>query len=125
MQFPLQKKRKFPPADKSKYCKFHRDYGHDTNDSVTLKDEIEILIRRAKLTKYRRYGEWEVDKNKECERSRSPSRRETNDRARHTEQQIVGTIETIAGGFARGGISNNVRKRYLRAMMNVTCANGI
>ena len=32
MQFPLPKKRKFPPTDKSKYCKFHKDYGHDTND---------------------------------------------------------------------------------------------
>ena len=57
IQFPASKKRKFPPANKSKYCKFHRDYGHDTNDCVTLKDKIETLIRKGRLTKYRQYGE--------------------------------------------------------------------
>ena len=35
-----------------------------------------------------------------------------------TEQQILGAIETIARGFLGGGISNNARKRHLRAMMN-------
>ena len=31
----------FPPTNKSKYYKFYRDYSHDTNDCITLKDEIE------------------------------------------------------------------------------------
>ena len=57
MQFPLPKKRKFPPVDKSKYFKFHKDYGHDTNGYVLLKDEIKSLIRKSKLGKYRRYEE--------------------------------------------------------------------
>ena len=30
--------------DKSKYYNFHCDYGYQTNDCVTLKDEIEALI---------------------------------------------------------------------------------
>ena len=57
MQTPLLKKRKFPLADKSKYCKFRKDYGHDTNGYVTLKDEIESLIKKGKLGKYRQYEE--------------------------------------------------------------------
>ena len=57
MQFPPLKKRKFPLAKKSKYCKFHKDYGLDTNDCVTLEDEIESLIRKGKLSKYKRYEE--------------------------------------------------------------------
>ena len=56
MQFPPQKKRKFPLANKSKYCKFHQDYSHNTDDCITLRDETETLIRRGKLAKYRRYG---------------------------------------------------------------------
>ena len=57
IQFPLPKKKKFPLADKLKYYKFHKDYGHDTNDCVTLKDEIESLIRRGWLGQYKPYRE--------------------------------------------------------------------
>ena len=67
MQLPLQKKRKFPPIDKSKYCKFHKNYDHDINNCVTLKDKIETLIRRDKLAKYRHYGDQEVKREKERE----------------------------------------------------------
>ena len=49
MHFSLPKKRKFPSADRSKYCKFHKDYGHNTNDFVMLKDDIKSLIRKGKL----------------------------------------------------------------------------
>ena len=59
MQFPPQKKRKFPSVDKSKYYKFYRDYGHNTNDYVTLKDETETLIQKGKLVKYKRYNDQE------------------------------------------------------------------
>ena len=59
IQFPPPKKRKFLPTDKLKYCKFHKDYGHNTNDCVTLKDEIESLIRKGRLSRYGRYGERE------------------------------------------------------------------
>ena len=55
IQFLPPKKRKFPLADKSKYCKFHKDYGHDSNDYVTLKDEIKSLIRRGRFSRYRQY----------------------------------------------------------------------
>ena len=57
IQFPPPKKRKFPLVDKLKYCKFHKDYSYDTNDCVTLKDEIESFIRKGKLSRYRLYGE--------------------------------------------------------------------
>ena len=49
MQLVPLKKRKLPLADKSKFCKFHKDYRHDTNDCVKLKKEIESLIRKGKL----------------------------------------------------------------------------
>lgn len=40
--------------DKTKYCCFYRDYGHDINDYHTLKDEIEFLIRKGYLRQFTR-----------------------------------------------------------------------
>ena len=64
MQFPPQKKRKFPLANKSKYYKFHCDYGRDSNNCVTLKDKIKTLIKRGKLAKYMQYGKQVVKEEK-------------------------------------------------------------
>ena len=35
--------------NKNKYCRFHRDHGHDTDDCYDLKQQIENLIRQGKL----------------------------------------------------------------------------
>ena len=34
---------------RDKYCRFHRDHGHDTADCYDLKQQIEALIRQGKL----------------------------------------------------------------------------
>ena len=119
MQFPPPKKRKFPLVDRSKYCKFHKDYSCDTNDCVMLKDEIESLIRKDKLGKYRWYEErikWEEDGR----RARSwSSRQEDTCRINLKEKQILSTVETISSGFARGDSLNNAQKWNLRVIMNM------
>ena len=38
--------------DKTKFCRFHSDYGHYTNESRKLKDEIEFLLHMRKLSRY-------------------------------------------------------------------------
>ncbi|MQM18851.1 hypothetical protein Taro_051848 [Colocasia esculenta] len=38
--------------DQAKYCRFHRDHGHDTSECRQLKDEIEDLIKRGYLRGY-------------------------------------------------------------------------
>ncbi|XP_059668817.1 uncharacterized protein LOC132313897 [Cornus florida] len=51
---------KWPPKLKSdptrrskdKYCRFHRDHGHNTDDCFDLKSQIESLIHRGKLHRY-------------------------------------------------------------------------
>ena len=35
--------------NKSKYCRFHRDHGHDTDECYDLKQHIETLIKQGKL----------------------------------------------------------------------------
>ena len=35
--------------NQNKYCRYHKDVGHATEECITLKDEIEKLIRRGYL----------------------------------------------------------------------------
>lgn len=39
-------------SNKNKYYLFLRDYGHDTENCIVLKNKIEDLIRRCYLSKY-------------------------------------------------------------------------
>ena len=41
-----------PRGIQSKYCRYHRDVSHTTEDCVTLKDEIEKLIHNGYLQDY-------------------------------------------------------------------------
>ena len=38
--------------DNTKYCKFHRDYRHRTDDCIQLRKEIEYLIRCGYLRRF-------------------------------------------------------------------------
>ena len=49
---PLKNQR--AKRDPSKFCRFHNDTGHNTDDCRHLKDEIETLIRSRPLAQYAR-----------------------------------------------------------------------
>ncbi|GJU60529.1 hypothetical protein Tco_1238295 [Tanacetum coccineum] len=44
--------RMFAPTnkrDQTKYCEFHEDHGHDTNDYIDLQKEIEACVRKGRM----------------------------------------------------------------------------
>ncbi|XP_052209289.1 uncharacterized protein LOC127812798 [Diospyros lotus] len=67
-----------PPntRSKNKYCRFHRDHGHDTEDCIQLKEEIQELINRGYLRDFvgqEGMSSGRVD-SKSKNRKRSPTR---------------------------------------------------
>ena len=88
--------------DNTKYCEFHRDHGHRTDDCIQLRKEIEYLIRRRYL---RRFVAFE---GQDQPQQPPPPRKTT---TQH--QQPLGEIHVISGGFAGGGESSSARKAHL------------
>ncbi|CAA0810386.1 Unknown protein, partial [Striga hermonthica] len=130
-----------PTQPKSRrYCRFHKDYGHTTEDCRHLKDEIERLIRAGHLKEFvyqdkgrkkekRRCREDSVERSEEDDdedarggrygRKRDEGKRRRGSREREREgdegQVKRGTIYMISGGPTDGD-SNNARKGHVRAM---------
>ena len=52
LTFPGKLKGDPSKRPRDKYCRFHRDHGHDTSDCYDLKQQIEAFIRQGKLQKF-------------------------------------------------------------------------
>ena len=89
--------------DNIKYCEFHRDHGHRTDDCIQPRKEIEYLIQRGHL---HRYVASEGQDQVQPPLPRHPT---------PTQHQLpLGEIHVISGGFAGGGESSSARKAHLR-----------
>ncbi|XP_038687492.1 uncharacterized protein LOC119986871 [Tripterygium wilfordii] len=96
-----------------KYCIFHKDHGHDTEDCRQLKDEIESLIRRGylkQLTSNREEKRKRADDERDDERSRQRRR----DGSPCHQRGTTGTIKIIVGGLAAEGKSSLAGRAYAR-----------
>ncbi|XP_011101744.1 uncharacterized protein LOC105179805 [Sesamum indicum] len=95
----------------SKYYRFHRERGHDTEECYQLKHEIERLVRQG-------YFKNQISKNYQHRghhsRSRSQERRAENGivagQNSRENAPVKGVIHTIAGG-SNTGYSRRARKR--------------
>ncbi|KAL0277955.1 UNVERIFIED_CONTAM: hypothetical protein Sradi_7310000 [Sesamum radiatum] len=114
---------RFTPAKRfsNKYCRFHTEKGHDTEDCYQLKDEIERLVRQGYFKEFiveqgSRSRDHKVGDRRTRSRSRSRERFKEEDRKDRGRENVPvkGVIHTIAGGMA-GGWSNRERKRYERS----------
>ena len=98
--------------DMTKFCRFHNDYGHDTNECNQLKDEIEFLIRQGHLRRYVRAAggsQREAQGGNELvpARQRSPPLQPA---------PVAGTLLTICGGPHLARDSGKARERYARTL---------
>ncbi|GFY88915.1 hypothetical protein Acr_06g0008550 [Actinidia rufa] len=89
--------------NQNKYCEFHRDHGHNTEDCFQLKEQIADLIKRGYLRKYvvtrpppnspeKRYGD---------------------------NKPTAGDIQMIHGGFGSGGCLTSSRKKHARSALRL------
>ncbi|XP_063946002.1 uncharacterized protein LOC135151472 [Daucus carota subsp. sativus] len=92
-----------------RFTEFHKDTGHKTDDCRQLKDEIEFLIRKGKLSRYTR----DADRNP---RDNDSHDTDNDDHDRRTEPRGP-VINMISGGPTAAGLSSNSRKAYAREVM--------
>ncbi|RWW44804.1 hypothetical protein BHE74_00049407, partial [Ensete ventricosum] len=88
--------------DKRTYCRFHREYGHDTEECCDLQYQIEDLIRHGHLRRYVRDQSSLLD-------SRPPR-----DPSPRPKGPVEKQIDVIIGGLASGGNSSSANKAYTR-----------
>ena len=94
-----------PKRDNTKYCDFHKDHRHRTDDCIQLRNETEYLIWCGHLRHYMASeGQDQVQP--------PPPRQPTP--AQH--QLPLGEIHVIYGGFAGGEESSSTNKAHLHSI---------
>ncbi|RWW50929.1 hypothetical protein BHE74_00042767, partial [Ensete ventricosum] len=90
--------------DKIRYCRFHRDYGHDTEECNDLRNQIEDLIRQGHLHRFVRDRRPSEERPR---RDRNPSPR--------PDRPIEKQIDVIVGRPMSEGDSSSARKADARS----------
>ena len=118
LRWPTQMKSDPVTRDNSKYCEFHRDYGHRTDDCIRLKREIKYLIRRGYLRCFiSPENQAQNQAQNQAPPQQLPPRQKT---TQH--QQPLGEIQVISGGFVGGRESSSARKAHLRSIRSTEIA---
>ena len=101
--------------DKRKYCRFHRDHGHYTEDCKDLKEQIEELIRKEKLQQYVKRG----DSSKYSQKDQHGGSRRNEDRPPPRPQNALGEIKTITEGPTTRESFRSLKKSHQRQVNSV------
>ncbi|XP_030936407.1 uncharacterized protein LOC115961589 [Quercus lobata] len=98
----------------NKYYRFHKDHGHNTEDCIDLKEQIEELIRKGKLQKYVKKGKYSKFRDDNKIQHESFSR--DDDRPSQPPNKVIGEINTITGGPFSGESFKSLKKAYQRQL---------
>ncbi|XP_048496378.1 uncharacterized protein LOC125495642 [Beta vulgaris subsp. vulgaris] len=109
---PSEMKTPYRNRDKSKYCHFHKDCGHETNECKHLKRALEDLARKGKMNSYLPQGGRKFQKRDDRRSKRKESESIDED-----------VVLVISGGFATGGPTNRGHKIYLRELGPIMLTN--
>jgi len=120
----------------TKYCHYHHNHSHTTEDCKALQDKIEELVRVGHFHHF-------ICRDDHPSRAHNPPhsdhRRPSHDSRHDThptqptnqdpqpartdvtpaDPPLCGTINTISGGFASGGSTSSARKKYLRHIQSI------
>ncbi|XP_031111900.1 uncharacterized protein LOC116015871 [Ipomoea triloba] len=102
-----------PKVDPNKYCRFHHQTGHDTDECIHLKRQIEDLIQRGYLGQFvkRPGGQGQAHHKRELGHLTEDEEKELDNPAPQKKQ----AIHVIFGG-PEGGDTPTERKRWARSL---------
>ena len=100
--------------DNTRYCEFHRDYGHHKDDCIQLRKEIEYLIRCGYLRRFIAPENQPQNQAQNQAQAQQPPLPPWQTTTQH--QQPLGEIHVISRGFSGGGESSSARKAHLRSI---------
>ena len=103
--------------NKNKYCRFHKDHGHYTEDCRDLNEQIEELIQKGKLQRYVKKGKH--SSFKKSNKNQSEFTPGGNDRPHQPPQDVIGEIQKISGGPLTGGSFRSLKKATQRQVNSV------
>ena len=103
--------------DKRKYCRFHEDHRHYTEHCRDLKKQIEELIRKGKLQKHMKKGEFGRYRDGKKDQHEVSQRNE--DHLPPCPQSAIEEIKTITRGLSTGRSFKSLKKSYQRQLNNV------
>jgi len=110
----------------TKYCRYHRNHGHITEECKAIQDKIEELVCASHFCRFvRKDGhpsrrppcDSHHDKcpNQPTNHEPQPARTDVTP----ADPPLRGTINTIYGGFASGGSTSSARKKHLRHIQSI------
>ena len=104
LKWPTRMKSDPPTRDNTKYCEFHRDYGHRTDSCIQLRREIEYLIQRGYLRRFISPGNQAPSQTQN--QNQAPTQQPPPRQTTTQHQQPLREIHVISGGFAGRGESS-------------------
>ena len=122
LRWPTQMKSDPATRDNTKYCEFHRGYGHRMDNCIQLKREIEYLIQRGYLRRFispRNQAQNQAQnkaQNQAQSQNQAPAQQPPSRKTTTQHQKPLREIYVISGGFAGGGESSSARKAHLRSI---------